>query len=492
MLKHKFSFNVIAASILIVGIGCKKQSSKIAEQELYRTYCASCHIAPKISELPKDIWEDYVLPDMANRMHIKGLYYENKTDTIGKPAIDLMDWVRLKNFIVEKAPDSLEQISLPPAFFQNQFSEDLIALDSTQGSLFTFLDVEDSNIYYGDIFGTVTHWKYDTDQKSSVYKGNSAITSYLTGDYGVYATEVGVLDPSEKIEGRLFSVLKDSSSQVPIPLKRPVHTLVKDLNKDGIPEFVICEFGNETGQLSLLVKKENGIYQKKILLGLPGSIRTIAKDMNGDDMLDLVTMTTQGNESITILYQGEDLTFAAERAIEFSPVYGSSWFELMDYNQDGFLDFVTVNGDNADKSFVHKPYHGLRIFLNDGKSNFEERYFYPLNGATRFVANDFDQDGDIDFGIISTFPNYKNAPERSFIYLENMNELTFAFKTHTLKNNNDGRWFLMDSGDIDNDGDEDIVLSSFSYTFTPVPKDLKKKWDTGFIDVMVLKNKIVP
>ena len=70
--------------------------------------------------------------------------------------------------------------------------------------------------------------------------------------------------------------------------------------------------------------------------------------------------------------------------LRFSPVYGTSWFEMIDYDGDGDDDIVTVNGDNADESYVLKPYHGLRIYLNDGNNHFEEKYFYPFYGATRF------------------------------------------------------------------------------------------------------------
>lgn len=49
---------------------------------------------------------------------------------------------------------------------------------------------------------------------------------------------------------------------------------------------------------------------------------------------------------------------------------------MHDFNGDGKLDIVYVNGDNFDYSRVLKPYHGIRILENDGKNNFHERYFF--------------------------------------------------------------------------------------------------------------------
>ena len=213
--------------------------------------------------------------------------------------------------------------------------------------------------------------------------------------------------------------------------------------------------------------------------------------MDKDGKLDIVTLTSQGDESITILYQQDDLVFKTDKAIRFSPIYGSSWFELIDYDGDGDDDIVTVNGDNADKTYVSKPYHGLRILINDGDNNFTETYFYPLNGATRFVADDFDQDGDYDFGIISTFPDYQEKPEYSLIYLENLNAGSYDFQPYSFDEGNDSRWLLLDAGDIDQDGDTDIILSAFTYVFTPVPNEITAKWDEKNVDIMVLKNTLI-
>jgi hypothetical protein len=267
--------------------------------------------------------------------------------------------------------------------------------------------------------------------------------------------------------------------------------LVVDLNNDGSDEMVVSEFGNLIGSLSLLSLDENGEYKKSILLGQPGSTRTIAKDMDKDGQLDLIVLTSQGDESITILYQKENLNFSAEKVIRFSPIYGTSWFEMIDYDGDGDDDIVTVNGDNADKTYVHKPYHGLRLYLNDGNNVFTEVFFYPLNGATRFVVNDFDQDGDFDFAVISTFPDYENAPELALVYLENVDKTSYNFKPFTFKEVNLSRWFLMDTGDFDLDGDQDIILSALTYSFTPVPPALSNAWNETKADLLFLENTLI-
>ncbi|MFN2441019.1 MAG: FG-GAP-like repeat-containing protein, partial [Chitinophagaceae bacterium] len=60
---------------------------------------------------------------------------------------------------------------------------------------------------------------------------------------------------------------------------------------------------------------------------------------------------------------------------------------------------------------------------------------------------------------ISFFADYKNEPEESFIYLENTG--SFKFKPYSLPESKSGRWLTMDAGDLDKDGDIDLVLGNF-------------------------------
>ncbi|MDC6364655.1 MULTISPECIES: FG-GAP repeat domain-containing protein [Flavobacteriaceae] len=472
-------------------ISCAPEKPR-KEVELYNTYCASCHIAPKIDELPKDIWKNAVLPDMASRMEIEEMYQDTNEIKSGfRPKIKLKEWVQIQNYVIQMAPEKLDSNKIPKLEPLTLFKSKEMALDEQNGAFITYLGFakNKTELFYGDISGKLNLYNFKDNSQQNIFSGKTPITWYSINDSLEVFTEVGILDPSELQRGKLTMKKKDTFA-LQNNFYRPVHTLLEDLNGNNKKELVVSEFGDETGRLSLLTQTDSMTYDKTVLINLPGCIRTLAKDMDKDGKTDLVTITSQGNESITILYQTQDLKFRAEKVLEFSPVYGTSWFELVDYNGDGLDDIITVNGDNADKSYVHKPYHGMRIHLNNGDNTFTESYFYPLNGATRVVARDFDQDGDMDFGLISTFPDYENAPELSFVYLENNDAKNFKFSTQTLKEHKAGRWFLMDTSDIDNDGDEDIVLSAFSYVFTPVPEAYSKQWSENNVDILVLENKL--
>jgi hypothetical protein len=147
-----------------------------------------------------------------------------------------------------------------------------------------------------------------------------------------------------------------------------------------------------------------------------------------------------------------------------------------------------VIGDNGDFTPMLKPYHGLKIFLNDGLDNFAESWSFPMPGAQEARAVDFDQDGDLDIAAISYFPDFDNHPERSFLYLENQGDNT-SFKPHVLGKATIGRWLTMETGDIDNDGDEDLWLGSMSVKGLGAGEDRFQEWYRNRASILVLENR---
>ena len=158
---------------------------------------------------------------------------------------------------------------------------------------------------------------------------------------------------------------------------------------------------------------------------------------------------------------------------------------MVDFNNDGFEDILYTSGDNSDYSRILKPYHGVYIFMNDRRNVFKKIFFYPINGSTKAVATDLNNDGKLDIATIAFFSNTKDNARESFMYLLQQEDL--SFRTYSLPVEKLGKWLCMEVNDIDGDGFPDIMLGNFSIRGFNQP-GVNATWDTK-LPFIVLKNR---
>jgi hypothetical protein len=271
-------------------------------------------------------------------------------------------------------------------------------------------------------------------------------------------------------------------------LPRTVQARFADLNGDGREDFVLCMYGNRTGRFSWFENKGDGKYEEHILLDHSGAMFCHVRDFNGDGKPDIAVLFAQELEMLVIYINNGKGEFTPNIIFQKPPVFGHSWFEPVDFNKDGKLDLLVVNGDNGEYDSPTKNYHGIRILLNEGDLQFREAFFYPLNGAYKALARDFDGDGDLDIAAISYFPDYQKTPRESFVYLENLGDM--KFKASTFPECISGRWLVMDAEDLDGDGDLDIVLGCHIAGPKAVPRFLLDLWNRQQMPILILRNQL--
>ncbi len=499
---------LLTAVISFDSFTLKKEPSLNEEgKTLFERHCSTCHMLADPGSLTKEVWKSHVLPVMASRMGIiypnydplKGLSEEEKAIVNshhiipGEPVLNNDGWQKLVNYIVDNAPDSVaaDEKRLTRNTALTQFVREDVQLEEKSPSLITALKFNKatSTLWIGNYYNEIFQWQYKEGVTKTILAQSPAVDfNFLNND--TYITEIGKLYPTELSLGSYARLNNDNASPLITSLHRPVHSEIEDLNGDGVPEIITCNFGNKIGSLSLFKKEKSGKYAEQVLLPLAGAIKCYVKDMNGDGKKDIVAMFAQGDESVYIFYQKDNLKFTAKRVLRFPPDYGTTDMALIDYNQDGLTDIVTVHGDNADYSHILKPYHGMRININNGNGIFKEQYFYPIYGATRVVADDFDNDGDIDFGISAFFPDYGKLVNESFVYLENIDKAKYIFKPHTLKTGIPIKTLTLEKADIDGDGDMDIIAGNFAQSPGFVPADLDNQWKSAKYGLTIFVNQL--
>lgn len=474
-------------------------------EALAKTNCASCHAFPSPDLLDRPSWNNYILPRMGVLMgqlpidsagtafvepEALALAQQNPSIFKKESTLTKAEWGAIRQFYLKNAPEKLPpttiQIGKNLPLFEVKFPDHLLSPPST-----VFIEIQEKNLYLGDVH---SNRLYLFDEKLALKshataKGGAVSIHHIPE--GDIVTSIGSFSPTDQATGQVFFLPKKAGSQPIIlldSLRRPVHTAVADLDGDGRFDLVTCEFAKWTGCLAWWKNDGKEHFEKHILRNMPGAIRAYIQDMNADGLPDVVALFGQGDEGIFAYYNQGEGAFTEERLLRFPPSYGSSFFNLFDYNGDGHDDIIYTCGDNADFSPIHKPYHGIRIFQNDGKNHFEEVLFYPLPGAYSAIPADFDQDGDLDIAAISFFPDFEKMPEAAFLFLENQGNGKFL--ANTFQGVEKGRWIVMDAGDLDVDGDLDLVLGSLAFEVVPDSKGWVEQWKKDGIPFVVLENKL--
>jgi hypothetical protein len=465
-----------------------------AGEVLAKRYCQGCHAFPQPSLLDVNSWETGVLPNMGPRL---GIFRHNFDEYPSmrrdihlppnfypyEPLLKPSEWQNIINFYIATAPDSLPPQQRPEPIKNdlNIFSvSEPVITKTSPTTCFIRIDTTHSpfTVLQADIFRESV-MRYDDHLKpvdSLHFSGPVVDIDFREGT--MVATNIGNLNPNNAKLGKLQTISLDTQSKMmldtPSPinlLQRPVQSLKVDLNGDGKLDELVCEFGHLTGALSWYENLGNNKYLRHLLRPVPGAIKAYVRDYNHDGLPDLFVLFAQGEEGIFLFTNRGHGQFDQREILSFPPSYGSTYFEMDDFNHDGYPDIVYTCGDNADFSVVLKPYHGVYIFLNDGHWNFKQQYFFPINGCYKAVARDFDADGDLDLAVISFFADYQKQPEEGFVYLENKGD--YNFMPHSLESTQGGRWLTMDVGDLNGDGKPDILLGNFSVA----PSFIKPKLD---------------
>jgi hypothetical protein len=478
--------------------------STLTGKQLAMQHCASCHLFPDPALLDKKTWSERVLPNMALRM---GIRTPGEDPYAGQPAgeeklmrglqvypetplLTTAEWSKILSYYAKEAPaEPLPQKNrgsisdtLP------LFSPAHLTIGDKQAPKTTLLkfDKAKSQLYIGDDQNALYVLDSKFQLKDTWWMDTAPVDIDFPLNTAPRLLTIGIFRPSEQKLGRLMSLEKSGSKTnqtVHIPqLPRPVQFSTGDLDMDGREDVVICGFGNNSGKLSWFSNFDPA--KEHELKAIPGARVTEIRDLNKDKKPDVVALMAQAREQVSIFYNLGGGKFREKVVLQFPPAYGMSYLEMVDFNKDGFQDILLTNGDNWDYSPIAKNYHGVRLYLNDGKDNFREAWFYPLFGASKALARDFDNDGDLDIAATSFYSDLE-SPQHGFLYLENQGKLNF--KAYSTPFAASGKWMTMEAADIDQDGDIDIVLGSYFQSLGEMTK-LMFQGVTSFPQLMVLMN----
>ncbi|MFN0215121.1 MAG: FG-GAP-like repeat-containing protein, partial [Saprospiraceae bacterium] len=265
-----------------------------------------------------------------------------------------------------------------------------------------------------------------------------------------------------------------------------------DLNNDGFSD--ITAVNEHTDDLRILLNNGNGQFplaSAPIVLGTGSASPSEAADFDNDGEIDLVVTTAHNNETRVLFGDGQGgfphidkyITGNATRAVVVGDFdfdgdddiltanrndgtmnhlknQGTGLFTISTFNPSGngesALALADANNDgNAD--FFLGFYNGQKIalFLGDGLGNFMFSSEMPVTGNPwMLTAADFNGDGFADAASANSQGN-----NTSVIFGDGQgglsSSLNLAAVNHLFP-------LAIDAGDLDGDGDIDLVTSSYS------------------------------
>lgn len=261
-----------------------------------------------------------------------------------------------------------------------------------------------------------------------------------------------------------------------------------DMNKDGFLDIIYSSSKGKT--IGCLLNDGQNNFKEHYIIdssSSDGDIYTIFEDFNGDDKIDIIIADHDSSELIYLESNENSYDRHIISKSGYDNNYGSELF-VVDYNQDGYQDFITSSSKNKKISY----------FENSRNNNFIQNDILDSVLPSNYLqALDLNNDNKIDIitnGYSEKPPNslmwYKNNGSyfsnhtilEKYIYYpyfqcDDLNRdslydiiiLTYEKKIEWYKNNGDETFTLSDIGtcneseffkviDFDNDNNTDIIF----------------------------------
>lgn len=446
------------------------QETEARREQYINHYCGGCHPVPSPEVLPRAVW-----PAVVREMAIMA------EERMGEPFITDEVASNVAEYYVGNAPESLPRLPLIPDTDQSLSFHDQafgrrspvplivniheVDLGIHDGKEFLVCDGENNTVSL--LYRDGINWHERVLLNAPVPAHTEVVDFDGDGDRDIIVAALGVFPPLPAATGKIILLRRESREVFTAEIlledvgritdARPV-----DFDNDGDYDIAVAIFGGgDVGEVAWLENLGEDNFEQHTLLKAPGALNVSPVDLNQDGKMDIVTLMAQEHEAVVgFVNQGQGQFETVLLARFMHPVSGSTSLRVVDLDGDGDDDILFTNGDAHDIDSEPKPYHGVQWLENKGDLEFQPRDVGRLYGAATAAAGDMDGDGDLDI-VASSWDNFWDEPGRqTMVWFENDGNQEFT--PRRLLDQRPGI-VTFELTDMTGDGRLDIIAGQFHY-----------------------------
>jgi hypothetical protein len=423
-----------------------------APERLAKRECSKCHAFPPPASMHREDWEKGAFPYLEELLGIDQIEnYDAQTQATVRTR-----WDAIKSFYLEQSHEKPEATATPHPPVSTAFGH-----RSTVGKLDVTAihnDVVNGLVYIGDAQSRAV-LVFDREfRKVRTFAADMVPCDFQLAEDRLYVCSHGTLDPFDSETGEV-GYITDSGLGEYQPLLRGLNrpTRYVPFRHLGADCAVLCEYGISKGKITLY-RNAAPIF----VLPMSGAIDCRVLDADADGQPEVYVLVAQEHECLLRFTMKPGGGIDQAGLIKKQPGWGFTAMEMLDADGDGTLDVLLSNGDTTEFRSNPRLYHGIRIY-DLGADDLTEKQFIPAHGVMDFTVLDAEADGDLDIASVSYFADFRNKPHQAaMLHLRTGGR----FASQSLPGHEQGRWCRIASGDIDGDGDPDLLLGALNYQTT--------------------------
>ena len=398
--------------LLLVGLACiatlvlllpSFRRPEPPQDDRVHTVCSRCHSFPEPGLLPRPVW----------RKQIQHMAFVVKSLSPGSTVFDFdvegfIDWYE------SRAPESLpmERAISRRESAPIRFERQAIKLGresgpgvATVGRIGSLLAVPNMSL------GSIHLFSWATGPRLIGTAGHPARVS--AGDLDgnglddLVIADLGDTLPTDDPTGRVLIALQRKEGEFEFQtlvdgIGRVADVRALDIDLDGDLDLVVAAFGYLRRGGVYLLRNETSAdgldFRLERVSDRTGAVSIVpVHDLQPGTGPGFVVAFSQEHELVS-LFLPRGASGYEERVLYRAPhpAWGTSHLAAVDLDADGDLDFLLTNGDTLDDGVAFKPYHGVSWLENRGAEGFTRHLIGRLYGAHAVEAGDLDGDGDLD------------------------------------------------------------------------------------------------